>query len=352
MKLLTRKGNYFLGGILCYIILLYCIQIVESQYPDSNIKSFADTLWYAAVTITTVGYGDYYPVTSLGKILGLVVIVSSLGLLGYLFGQITNYINSSMEKKRNGHFGTKFEKHYVIVGWNQFSKQVTDQLLFANKEVAIITNSQDDLMSIKDLYQKHEGVFVLFADYGNYEGFEKANILKCSKVFVNFEDDSELLVFIINLKKQFGNLDILISLTHSDLKDTFHAIGVNQVVSKNDIAAKMVASYIFEPDVAHYTDDLLSTAVNNEDFDIQQYRITNTNRFVNCSYIDVFVELKTIFNAVLIGLVISENGKRKLYKNPDNHTVIKEGDYVLIISDGLSKEKIIEEFRVEEGVYS
>jgi len=49
-----------------------------------NITTGGDALWWAFVTITTVGYGDYYPVTELGRITGIFVMFSGVGIIGAL----------------------------------------------------------------------------------------------------------------------------------------------------------------------------------------------------------------------------------------------------------------------------
>src|SRR3974390_523654 len=56
----------------------------ESQSPDANIKTGGDALWWAVVTITTVGYGDFYPVTTLGRITAVFVMVTGVGIIGAL----------------------------------------------------------------------------------------------------------------------------------------------------------------------------------------------------------------------------------------------------------------------------
>ncbi len=59
-----------------------------------------------------------------------------LGILGFLIGELTVRINEYMEKKKNGHLGTRFENHYVIIGWNTFAKNVAKQIIHAGHKVA------------------------------------------------------------------------------------------------------------------------------------------------------------------------------------------------------------------------
>lgn len=63
---------------------------VESKSLDSNIHSASDALWYTYVTITTVGYGDKYPVTNFGRFIGVIVLTTGVGLFGVLTGFLAN----------------------------------------------------------------------------------------------------------------------------------------------------------------------------------------------------------------------------------------------------------------------
>jgi voltage-gated potassium channel Kch len=56
----------------------------ESRSPDANITTGSDSLWWAIVTITTVGYGDFYPVTEMGRIVGVFVMFAGVGIIGAL----------------------------------------------------------------------------------------------------------------------------------------------------------------------------------------------------------------------------------------------------------------------------
>ncbi|XHR31032.1 MAG: ion transporter [Chthoniobacteraceae bacterium] len=69
--------------------------------PESNIKTPSDALWWAATTITTVGYGDKYPVTMEGRIVAFFLMVTGVGLFGTLTGFIASLFVDGEEKRES-----------------------------------------------------------------------------------------------------------------------------------------------------------------------------------------------------------------------------------------------------------
>ncbi len=59
--------------------------------PGSNIKTASDAIWWSFVTITTVGYGDFYPVTLAGRIIAAVLMVAGVGLFGAFTAYVASY---------------------------------------------------------------------------------------------------------------------------------------------------------------------------------------------------------------------------------------------------------------------
>jgi voltage-gated potassium channel len=63
---------------------------VEQKAPDANILTGVEALWWGIVTMTTVGYGDYYPVTNPGRVAGAVTMLIGIGLIGTFTGYLAN----------------------------------------------------------------------------------------------------------------------------------------------------------------------------------------------------------------------------------------------------------------------
>jgi voltage-gated potassium channel len=81
------KYTAFITILLTLIVLVIASILVlqfESKSPDANIKTGWDSFWYSVVTITTVGYGDRYPVTPAGRITAIFIMFMGVGIIGAL----------------------------------------------------------------------------------------------------------------------------------------------------------------------------------------------------------------------------------------------------------------------------
>ncbi len=77
------------------LVLLLCslaLYDTEHEAPGANVTSFADALWWSAVSVTTVGYGDFYPVTTEGRLVALVLMTFGIGLVSFAIGTTTSWI--------------------------------------------------------------------------------------------------------------------------------------------------------------------------------------------------------------------------------------------------------------------
>lgn len=99
----NRAGN----ALLTVVFLVFCVLEfgslavlrAEMGNPNANITNASSALWWTYVTITTVGYGDRFPVTNAGRLVGVLVMTAGVGLFGTLSGFLANTFLTPPKKK-------------------------------------------------------------------------------------------------------------------------------------------------------------------------------------------------------------------------------------------------------------
>ena len=93
-----RCYTLLLAGILVLQFGSLTILRIEDDAPGANITTASDALWYTIVTISTVGYGDQYPVTNAGRVVGSMIIVVGVGIFGTFTGYLANLFLAPRKK--------------------------------------------------------------------------------------------------------------------------------------------------------------------------------------------------------------------------------------------------------------
>ena len=88
------------GVLLVYISSLALLE-VERGAPEANIQTFAEAVWFACVTITTTGYGDFYPVTAPGRIVAVAVMFSGVALAGIITATLASWVLERAARNRD-----------------------------------------------------------------------------------------------------------------------------------------------------------------------------------------------------------------------------------------------------------
>ncbi len=99
--IITHKKASLYGFIVfvsTVILVLSSTLVLYLEKDVGNIKTAEDALWWSYITITTVGYGDYYPVTDLGKLTASILILNGIAIFGAIVSYITDRVNTIKRK--------------------------------------------------------------------------------------------------------------------------------------------------------------------------------------------------------------------------------------------------------------
>jgi len=105
------RSIFYIGSAVFLIVLAFGVSMTatERQYPQSNIRSLSDGLWWAVSTVSTVGYGDKFPVSNPGR-----VIATGLMFIGVaLFSILTATLASSFAAKSDENTAEQFQSIHV-----------------------------------------------------------------------------------------------------------------------------------------------------------------------------------------------------------------------------------------------
>ena len=89
---MNSKQIFMLLATSAAVILIgtFVIYRIESKVPNTKMKTFLDALWWCVAIVTTVGYGDVVPVTSIGRMVALVYMFFGIAMISILLSIITN----------------------------------------------------------------------------------------------------------------------------------------------------------------------------------------------------------------------------------------------------------------------
>jgi voltage-gated potassium channel len=101
IRLRGRVAIYVAGGA---FLLAFCaataVLDAERSSPDANITDFGDAIWWAGSTMATVGYGDRYPVTGNGRLVGFALMVCGIALLGTVTATLASWLVESVQAEK------------------------------------------------------------------------------------------------------------------------------------------------------------------------------------------------------------------------------------------------------------
>ena len=120
--LLSLLGLYIVIGILAWPLLLF-----ELDAPDGNIKNYADAFWTLQMSASTIGFGDFYPVTFEGRMLVAGIFYLGVAMLGFIGAQVVErvfgFMNTNVKNRELR------QQNQAIYDHNQHLERKIDQLL-------------------------------------------------------------------------------------------------------------------------------------------------------------------------------------------------------------------------------
>ncbi|WP_318504781.1 potassium channel family protein [Bacillus sp. T3] len=176
-----------LVGITLLVILAssFLIRLIEPE----TFPSYFDALWWTMTTIVTVGYGDFFPTSMIGRLFTMLLLYTiGIGAMGLIIGKIFESFSMYRKLKEEGKLKYSGSGHYILIGSSKEKLQnVLEEILCSEEKAELVVIDHGERCPIE-----HEQVHFISGDPAAEEILLKANILESKSVSIFTDERIEL----------------------------------------------------------------------------------------------------------------------------------------------------------------
>ncbi|RMF10856.1 MAG: hypothetical protein D6762_00535 [Candidatus Neomarinimicrobiota bacterium] len=291
----------FLGG---WILKLFETgEITQGETP----------FWWAIVTMTTVGYGDYVPQSPQGRIFAVFVMFAGISLVSLLTASISSIFVAKKIREGKGLEKVDIKDHIILCGWNRNGEQILDSIQFLlgdrPRDIVLVNDlSEDEINSLKNKFRNLRLHYVA-GDFTSERILERASLERADTVVVipNQTDpgvvspDEKTIFATLTIKSLAPKVRVIAYMIDRENLKHIRRANVDEVVMSDDFGAFLVASHVVSPGVPQTLNALLNNRTQN-----RFLRVSIPKEFVGKSYDELFDYFRRKKHWVLVG-VFSED---------------------------------------------
>jgi len=271
-------------------------------------QRFGHALWWGMVTLTTVGYGDVVPVTFLGRLMGVTLMVIGFLSLSLVTATVASVFIERKFRQEKGLEAVKTLQHILILGWPEDAEALLDQLLKRlppTIPVVLINKAPPEQMdAIREKYPQ-QAVFYLRGDYSREEILLKANVQGAIKAIILADRqpgetaaqvDQRTLFTALTLKALHPKIRIMGELLRPENRSYLERAGAEEVLIRGQYDSPLLAGAIASPALFRiYTSLLMGDGQGLWDVEVpSRFHGRPLNEFAAC--------LQDQHQAILIGI--------------------------------------------------
>ncbi|CAA6802237.1 MAG: Potassium voltage-gated channel subfamily KQT; possible potassium channel, VIC family [uncultured Sulfurovum sp.] len=248
LKALSKKEFEFkfLGYILVTVVFSFASVLYIAEHGENpGITSFLDAIYWALVTVSTVGYGDISPVTDLGKIIAMVGIILGIAMISFVTSVMVSAFAERFDELRTySSINSLYNLDNVVVlnGYGYLGSRIAHYIKEeTNYNCVVIEENKEKSSKAFDsshitIYGDGCSVEVMKKIYKNETNIVAMLTLKAS--------DIDNIYFILNAKSYNRNSIVLSRITHAHLTSQYNSIGTDKVINPYAIIHNRAYHYI------------------------------------------------------------------------------------------------------------
>jgi voltage-gated potassium channel len=317
---MKRQRRHLTFAVLLLILILV---LGTGGYVILEGWSFLDSLYMVIITLSTVGFGEVHPVGQPGRLLTMGVIVSGIGVGGYLIGTLTQMVVEGrvldvMGRRKLERQIEKLNKHYIVCGYGRVGKVVCEEIKRSKPTpLVVIEKDESRIATIEG-----DGHLYVLGDATEEECLVRAGVQRAKALVTALDSEADNVYITLTAKGLSPDIFVLARAGKVGSDRKLLRAGANQVVSPHRIGGSRMAQALLRPTVT----DFLDFAVHDEHIELkmEEIPVQPTSRLADVTLVESAIRRQLD----LIIVAIKKAGGEMIF-NPASETRIQIGDTLI-----------------------
>jgi voltage-gated potassium channel len=271
--LLTNNALIYGSAVLLLLISSWLSYWLE---PDTFGRPFHG-FWWVMTTVTTTGYGDYYPHTIAGKCLGIFLYIFGIGLLSITITKVAGALFVYKHKKEEGRLKFTGRHHFVIVDWSKHAELAAQQILDTDPKAEVVL-----IDTLKKTPIQHPRVHYIQGNPVKADVLEAANLAEARAVFIFANDvtenytvvrdpsfiDGKTLLIATAIERKYSHVHTIVEIKDEENLPNFQHVKVDEFILGTDTISQLAVRSAFHPGTSNILSQLIKRGQGEELFQV------------------------------------------------------------------------------------
>jgi len=309
---LLIRNSFFQVGLGIFLVMILG-GLVLRMLEIGKITEGEAPFWWAIVTMTTVGYGDFAPKTPEGRMFAVLVMFAGISLTAMFTAIISSIFVAKRIREEKGLEKLNIKNHIILCGWNRNADKIIHSIQYLaeapRKNIVLINDlDEEEIARLKTRYRKIRLHFVV-GDFTSEQVLEKANLEVAETVIIIPSDindsiqnpDDKTIRAALTIKGLEPNIRLIAYLHDRENLTHIKRANADEVVISDDFGAYMLASHVMDPGIPQTVNRLLDNVSKN-----RFKRVDIPSEFIGKPFDNLFNHFRKKNNSILVGVFSEE----------------------------------------------
>lgn len=316
---LSQRLHLFKGLFIPLLLMLALILAGTIGYMIIEGFAFLEALYMTVITVGSVGFSEVHPLSPVGRIFTIILILVNLGLFTYSISLLTRYFFDAEVIQQFKFFKMEnsikqLQQHVIICGFGRNGKE-SAQVLHDNKIPFVVLEEKNDLEADPDFEVK----YFLKGDATKDETLLDAGIKNARAIIITLPVDADNLFVVLTAKQLNPNIKIISRASQDSSIKKLKIAGASNVIMPDKIGGAHMATLVMLPDVVEML-SIMSTK-NNAEFRVQELVSSKT---ISLSELNLWQQT----NCTILGI---KNANNSYTVNPPPGYTLNPGERLIVM---------------------